>query len=288
MTDALSRPDPAASDDLQFDNAEYLAPAPTSLTCKACQGIIPNAYYEINGQVICASCAEGIRSHLTGGSGFVRFVRASLFGAAAAFVGFLIYFGVINVTGGLQVGLLSILVGFMVGSAVRKGSRHRGGWVYQLLAVFLTYFAIGASYTAQALPEFLAGADKQEAEGQNPGEKKAGAKGDVAKPKTPAAAKKAEPAGERAKPAKAPRPPDKPLTAQDFVLGLVALTALVIIASLSLPIAVNLQSPIGLFIVGFALWEAWKLNRTVPIVVNGPYDVGHGDGASVTGQPSHV
>ena len=35
---------------------------------------------------------------------------------------------------------------FMVGGAVHKGSEGRGGWLYQLLAIFFTYSAICASY----------------------------------------------------------------------------------------------------------------------------------------------
>jgi hypothetical protein len=41
----------------------------------------------------------------------------------------------------------------MVGRAVRRGSGGRGGRGYQVLAVFLTYTAIVASYLASALRE---------------------------------------------------------------------------------------------------------------------------------------
>ena len=39
--------------------------------------------------------------------------------------------------------LVAILVGFMVGGAVRKGTGNRGGLLYQFLASCSTYFAIG-------------------------------------------------------------------------------------------------------------------------------------------------
>ena len=41
-----------------------------------------------------------------------------------------------------NLGLVAVLVGFIVGRAVRKGSENRGGSFYQVLAVFLTYTAI--------------------------------------------------------------------------------------------------------------------------------------------------
>src|SRR5207302_1730075 len=46
---------------------------------------------------------------------------------------------------GYEVGIVAILVGFLIGGAVRKGSGNRGGWVYQLMAVLLTYGCISAS-----------------------------------------------------------------------------------------------------------------------------------------------
>ena len=62
---------------------------------------------------------------------------------------------VLKVTG-LQIGLISIVVAFLVGNAVHQGSRHEGGWAYQLLAIFLTYTAICASYAMIAIPLMLA------------------------------------------------------------------------------------------------------------------------------------
>ena len=47
---------------------------------------------------------------------------------------------------GYEIGLVAIVVGLLVGGAVRKGSGARGGWFYQLMAVALTYAAISGSY----------------------------------------------------------------------------------------------------------------------------------------------
>src|SRR5207247_4032268 len=39
------------------------------------------------------------------------------------------------------------------------------------------------------------------------------------------------------------------------------------------PIAIGLSSPIHLLIAGFAIYEAWKLNRGMALRVTGPYQV---------------
>jgi hypothetical protein len=62
-------------------------------------------------------------------------------GFGAAVLGAGIYFGIAALTG-YEFGLVAIVVGVLVGSAVRKGSNGRGGWRYQLLAKFLTYTAV--------------------------------------------------------------------------------------------------------------------------------------------------
>ena len=60
-------------------------------------------------------------------------------------VGAFIYYVILRVTG-YNIGLVAVLVGFMVGGAVRKGTGNRGGLFYQMLAVFLAYTAIGAMH----------------------------------------------------------------------------------------------------------------------------------------------
>lgn len=61
---------------------------------------------------------------------------------------------------GYSIGLVAIVVGAVVGLAVRKGARGRGGWVYQGMAIILTYLAIAASY----VPDVIKAIEKGEAE----------------------------------------------------------------------------------------------------------------------------
>ena len=68
----------------------------------------------------------------------------------AAAVGAGIYYAVRALTG-YEFGLIAIVVGFLVGGAVRMGSGHRGGVPYQLLAMFLTYASIVSTF----IPDIL-------------------------------------------------------------------------------------------------------------------------------------
>jgi len=55
-----------------------------------------------------------------------------------------------------------------------------------------------------------------------------------------------------------------------LLVGLAVLAALAYAA----PIMIGISNPLHLLIAGFALYEAWKLNRGVAIRVTGPYQVG--------------
>ena len=145
------------SDDLQLDRAEYSQPQATS--CAVCQREIRDTYYEVNRKVLCASCHAQVAAALTGGLRSTRFFAALGYGLAAGAAGSLVYYGVRKLFG-IELSLISILIGYGVGVGVKKGSGGRGGWFYQALAMFLTYTSIVMSY----LPE-LANAVSQQANG---------------------------------------------------------------------------------------------------------------------------
>jgi len=256
---------PADADELQFDQAEYTEGTEAAgPSCVACHQPIHHQYFQLNGAILCGHCREQIMAGLNSGSWFVRFLKASLFGFGAAIAGFAIYFGILKVTG-YQIGLISILVGFLVGMAVRKGSENRGGALYQLTAVFFTYLAIAASYSALILPEAF-----QEMEAQQQAEAQAGPKAAA-----PVEVEKA-----------AANPPEKvaeapvSINAVNLIIGLVFLFGL----ALAIPVISGFSNPIGLLIVAFALWEAFKINRKTPLVITGPHLVGPGPNLA----PAHV
>jgi len=146
MTDTSSSPD---SQPLQLDRVEPgeggAASTPMALPCSRCGTAISDAYFEVNGAATCRSCHARLVAERAGGVPILRFLGAFGLGSIAAVIGFLVYWAVLAWTG-YEVALISILVGLLVGVGVKLGSRGRGGWLYQLMAVALTYVSICASY----------------------------------------------------------------------------------------------------------------------------------------------
>jgi hypothetical protein len=241
----------AGAEGLQFDQAEYDAPAATEVACTACQRPIADAYYEVNGKVICAGCREAVHAQLTGGSKVRRFVRAAIFGTFAGALGCGLYFLVRRLTG-YEFSLISILVGYMVGASVRGGSDHRGGRLYQALAVFLTYTAIVGNY----VPDLMEGVVR------------------AARNRDVVAVGAANPAppGQAAAAAK-PRllPPKRPASPVVKAVALVVFTIVILGLAYAAPFLMGFQDLIGLLIIFFALQQAWFLNRKLKLEIGGPY-----------------
>jgi len=240
-------------DDLQFERAERTSSA-AAMSCGVCKQAITASYYEINGHVACQRCRSRLVVERNQGSSAGRFAHALGLGLGAALFGAGLYFGIAAVTG-YEFGLVAVVVGLVVGGAVRKGSSGRGGWRYQALAMFLTYTAVvvtDSSLIARELgQQLLAHRDSAQA-AANTTLKQASAPGAVM---TPDAA-----AGQRR---------ERPGTLA-LLVGLAVLAALAYAA----PIMIGISNPLHLLIAGFALYEAWKLNRGVAIRVTGPYQVG--------------
>ncbi len=131
------------SEPIQFDRAEYVDV--TALQCKLCGRPLEGQYYDVGGATICSSCRDTIEQGNPGAAGWNRFLRAVAYGLTAAVVGAAVYAAIVSFTG-YQFGLVAVVLGFVIGKAVRVGSDHRGGWRYQALAMFLTYAAICAQF----------------------------------------------------------------------------------------------------------------------------------------------
>src|SRR6266542_1094877 len=149
MNDDSTPPDAADDAPLQLDRAEPVGgagPAPSAgpLTCAACRQPIAEHYFELNGNVACGPCRDGIVQQLQGPLGRRRFWRAFWFGSGAALVSAILWYAVSAITG-YQIGLVAVAVGFIVGLAVKKGGEGRGGRKLQVLALLLTYGAMAAA-----------------------------------------------------------------------------------------------------------------------------------------------
>jgi hypothetical protein len=257
VTDPTAGAPGAPSPELQFDHAERAGP-PAGTACAVCKQPITTSYFEINGKIACARCRGRILSVWNRGSSALRGAKAVGLGVLAAALGAAVYFAIAALTG-YEFGLIAVLVGLAVGMAVRKGSGGRGGWRYQLLAMFLTYSAVVATDSGliarELRKDLRARVDSLKARG-------------VPDSSARHAAVVGEPPA-LADTAAARRPARSRPGPLAFLLGLGALATLAYAA----PIMIGMASPLHLLIGAFALYEAWKLNRGVAFTVTGPYSV---------------
>jgi hypothetical protein len=276
--------------DLQFDHAELTTPNSGGPTCDACKRPISDAYYEINGKVLCTSCRQGIEASLRGGSPVARVLMATLFGFVGALAGAALYYAILRGTG-YHVGLVAVLVGFMVGGAVRKGTGGRGGLFYQFLALFLTYTSIVAFHVPLVIEQVVKGEGRRApASAEAPSapqldraklkqERKVAAATER-EPAKPAAVPDPEPvlkenaaAVDRADAKQAERKADNPRSSPPSVLSLMGYFLVLIGFFYALPLLVAKSDPLSGLILCFALWEAWKVTKGVRLAFNGPFRV---------------
>ena len=245
------------SEGLGFDKVDG---STGQLACEFCQSQIHDAYFDVNGQTTCQKCRYTVEDQRNNGSSAGRFFRALFAGSVAAGVGAGIYYAVLALTG-YEFGLVAILVGFMVGVAVNWGSSGRGGWVYQALAVVLTYGAIVSTYVPFVFEAWEEEELAAEAQSLDSIADEGAEEGEAISLNTPAGALQAE---------------DGPLTPGDFFVGLVAFVFLVA----AIPFLAGVGNIIGLLIIGFGLYEAWRLNRYQALMIEGPFRVGQGQASN--------
>src|SRR5215467_4892264 len=139
----------------QFATAEYAA---SGDVCKSCKQPIKGTYYRINGVLACERCTTELQSQIPKDN-HAAFVRALLFGVGAAILGLILYatFGIIT---GIEIGYVSLAVGWLIGKAMRKGSNGVGGRRYQIVAAGLTYAAVSMA----AIPIYISQVSKEKAD----------------------------------------------------------------------------------------------------------------------------
>jgi hypothetical protein len=139
----------AAGDELQFDRVVSNAPVEQGAEqrgaiCTACSNPIDGEYHLLNGKVTCERCRAVIESAVATPEGVAPALRATGLGILAAIAGAAIYYGVLALAH-IQLSLITIAIGYLVGRAVRMGAGG-GGRRYQVLAVVLTYWAVGLAF----------------------------------------------------------------------------------------------------------------------------------------------
>jgi hypothetical protein len=136
----------------QFGTAEYKSTRGGEV-CKACNQTITGEYYRVNGVQACAGCVEKVKQQAPKDS-HAAFVRGMLFGIGGAIAGLIVYsgFGIIT---GLVIGYVSLAVGWLVGKAIKVGSKGIGGRRYQIMAVVFTYAAVSLSAIPIGISQFV-------------------------------------------------------------------------------------------------------------------------------------
>lgn len=235
------------SSNLQFDRAEPAGRE--SATCANCHQPLTTTYFQINGVAICPRCRALIDAQWNRGTSAGRFARALGLGGLAAIAGAAVYYGILAATG-FEFSLISILVGLLVGVAVRKGSYGRGGWRYQALAMFLTYTSIVAAYVPLIVKEFSQRAGSAAA----PAAVDSAVRPDAAAPATPTTTD--------ASPGPRPR-------AMNFALALLLSIGFIY----AIPFLGGLENILGIVIIAIGLYEAWKINRAPRREITGPHQL---------------
>jgi putative effector of murein hydrolase LrgA (UPF0299 family) len=136
----------------QFGTAEYKS-ATGGEVCKACNQAISGEYYRVNGMLACASCAEKVKQQMPKDT-HAAFMRGIFFGIGGAIAGLIVYslFGIIT---GVMIGYVSLAVGWLVGKAMKAGSKGIGGRRYQIVAVAFTYAAVSISAIPMGISAYI-------------------------------------------------------------------------------------------------------------------------------------
>jgi hypothetical protein len=240
----------AGGDELQFDtvvpDASSAGATGSGVVCAGCHASVLTEYYDVNGHACCGSCRQSIASATATPRGIAPLVVAGGFGLVAGIAGAIVYYAVMAFAH-LEIGIIAILIGYMVGYAVRRGARGRGGRRFQILAVALTYTSIALAYAPMAVSQIATRG---------------------VKPNTAATATET-PDGGRGDVAVARRAPNVGVTLLVLAGFVVVLPILVIVGSFP-------SGLISAVIIFIGMRQAWKMTGAPVLRILGPYRVGAG------------
>ena len=259
----------SGADDLQFDRAVDADTATGAPVCATCNAAIRMYYYDVDGATTCSTCKQAADRANGGGRNSGGMLKALLYGLGAAVAGAIIYYAVMEYLN-LEIGYVAILIGFMVGYAVRAAVAGRGGRRYQLMAAGLTYLAVALAYAPFAYSDENAG-EEVAAESTLNGDGNSDADASVVA--DAGADQSADATGDEVDADIAAAAP------QDYgAAGAAVGGGLELVFILTLPIVVILGSmPSGLIsalIIGIGMHQAWNMTRALQLTITGPFKVG--------------
>lgn len=239
----------------QFGTAEYSNTSAGGV-CKVCQAAITGAYYRANTAVVCSSCAGRLQHQMPQDS-HSAFVRGLVFGLGGCVLGLILYAGFTILTG-IEIGFVSLAVGWLVGKAIMLGSGGIGGRRYQIAAVLLTYAAVSLAFIPIVLHYMhahSAASSEQNVRLVPP----------VSKSGNAPATQQTQPTQDQGAASAKTRPKMSRLEA----LGKLTLIGL---ASPFIELSSGVSGIIGLFILFIGMRFAWRITRGVRIAISGPYE----------------
>lgn len=248
------------NDDLQFDQAKFTEEKSSVRVCELCEMPLGDTYFKINDQIACQQCKYKYETQENETSNGIRILKSLGLGVPASALGAGIYYGISALTG-YEFGLVAIVIGFLVGTAVKIGSGGRGGWAFQTIAVILTYLSISSTYLAYAIEGMADYSNEQEStiiasEGEN--------NSDLAFSET-------HTTGEDSKLSTQGTAAEASDEEMSFPLAILALFAFTI----ALPFLAGFENFIGLIIIGIGVYQAWKINKRQALIIDGPYQFGN-------------
>jgi hypothetical protein len=231
----------------QFGIAEYPSASGTDV-CKSCNQPAVGNYYRVNGALACERCKGQLEAQLPKDNQ-AAFVRGLIFGVGGAILGLILY-SVFGIVTGLEIGYISLAVGYIVGKAMRMGSRGVGGRRYQVFAVILTYGAVSMSAIPMGISQYAK-------------EKRAHPQAQV--PKPPSADQ------ESVNPGLIPNPDPQPAKPKMSLGAALAGLAVLGLASPFLALQDPFHGIIGLVILLVGIRIAWQLTASPKIEILGPF-----------------
>jgi len=251
---------------LTFDSSA----APGAASCKLCGAALRGSYHMVNDDIACAKCRFAAEERLQGGTSAAGLARAIAFGVGAAIVGAVAYYAFTKATG-IEWALLTGLVGLGVGKAVNIGGNWHGGRKFQVVALALTWLAMGGAY----MPFMLEGAGNGAQKAREKIAAQATATADSIR-----AANGADAPLDSAALAAVAKAKERAAIAKDFKLPMSVALIAIVVGLFTAPVLVAVTSPISGLFIAYALYRAWKFNRGgQQITVGGPFRLQAAPGA---------
>lgn len=140
--------------DLQFEHATYEQAAP-GVACGMCNSPVRGEYWQWVGRVVCARCKDRVSQLEAHAKSPQALARAVVMGAGTALACGVGYALIVAATHS-QLAIVTIGIGYLVATVIRKATANVSGRRYQVLAVLLTYVASAMGYAPYLWPAIKA------------------------------------------------------------------------------------------------------------------------------------